>query len=233
MRLLISHLTRMRYPYVCVAGNRTDRTHIRPVLFGAQLRRALLRSEGGPFSLGTVVNLGPTQPCPDVPEVEDVTFSPEKVQDEKRLESTSFGKFMKQVAESSLQDIFGNDLVRLSGTSAAVAKGVGKASLGVLQADGDVDLQSGKPDGEHEIRCTFVDKALGELSLKVTDLRLWEKDHVTPAFSKIEAIRSRLRDCQLAVGLTRFYEIQRYPGFGHWLQVNNVFPIDDPLWARE
>lgn len=68
----------------------------------------------------------------------------------------------------------------------------------------------------------------------MTDLRLWASDQITPAFSEIEAIGTRLADCLVAVGLTRYFPVPSYPaGFGHWLQVNNVFPTEDPLWVRE
>gem|GEM_PF-2178214 len=40
-------------------------------------------------------------------------------------------------------------------------------------------------------------------------------------------------DCMVAVGLTRYWPVPRYPGFGHWLQINNVFPMEDPLWVTE
>ena len=235
MRILINHLTRMGYPYVCVAGIDTDGSHVRPVLDSAQLGRDLLCSEGGPFALGAVVDLGWAYPRRTLPEVEDVVFFPEQVTPAKlgMLEAVQFAKHIKRVAKSSLKEIFGDDLARKSPTAAAVPKDRGEASLGVLRVDGDADLRLGQSNEKHEIRFAFVDKDLGELALKVTDLRLWKQDHVNPDVSKVEDIRSRLNSCMVAVGLTRYWPASFYPGFGHWLQVNNIFPIDDPLWARE
>ena len=235
MRILINHLTRMRFPFVCVAGLREDGRHVRPVLECEQLGRDLLRSEDGPFSLGSVVVLGPTHSRPVVPEVEDAVFHPENVKPDSTLGSVKFGEVVKGFAKSSLGEIFGEDLVRLSGTAAAVRRDTGTASLGMLRVTGGSRLQSGvDPWGNPEIRCAISDPNLGELSLKVNDLRLWGKDHSTPALSEIEAIASRLQDCVVAVGLTRYYAVRSYPDeFGHWLQVNNIFPIDDPLWTRE
>ena len=211
---------------------KTARISVRLLEHG-QLRRALLCSEGGPFSLGAVVELGSTRSRGVVPQVEDVTFIPRQVKPEKMLDGVKFGEIIKSVAKSSLRKIFGDDLVSERSTSAAVPEGAGKASLGVLRVEGDANLRSSMPFGEYEIRFTFADPDLGELSLKVNDLRLWKTDHVTPAFSKIEDIRTRLTDCLVAVGFTRAYRVSSYPGPRHWLQVNNIFPIDDPLWARE
>ena len=183
--------------------------------------------------MGSILNLGPAQPRPVTPEKEDVVFVPQEARQEKSLEADRFEELMKRFAQPSLRDVFGDDLVRLSRTSAAVGKGQGIASLGVVQVAGNADLEAREPYGKPEIRFTYIDSDLGELSIKVTDLRLWRPDYKIPAFSQIEAIHTRLQDCLVAVGLTRYWEVPLYPGYGHWLQVNNIFPIGDPLWARE
>lgn len=233
MRILINHLTRMSHPWVCVAGIDTSRSHVRPVLDSTQLGRDLLRGNGGPFSLGSVVDLGAVDPRPTAPELEDVVFTPAKVRWEKVLESARFAELMERTTKASLKEIFGDELVRLSGTAAAVPEGRGIASLGVLKMDGGGDLDVRPGQSGPEVRFTFEDPDLGELSLKVTDLRLWRPDHVTPAEGRIKAIRPFLHDCIVAVGLTRFWQASLYPGFGHWLQINNVFPMEDPLWTTE
>lgn len=233
MRVLINHLTRMRKPYVCVAGIRADGAHVRPVLRCWQLNRALLQSKGGHFSLGAVVDLGSVVPRPTPPEVEDVVFVPDQVKLVKTLEGDEFRTQMAKVAKSSLQQIFGDELGRMSRTAAAVPEGRGKASLGVLRVNHGVTLHSEERLGEAAIRCTFRDRGLGELSLKVTDLRLWKEDQITPDRSRISAVSSQLAGCMLSVGLTRARSYSSYPGPQHWLQVNNVFPDSDPLWRWE
>lgn len=229
MRILINHLTRMRPGRICVAGVTTNGAHIRPVLDGEQLGRDLLSSEGGPFSLGQVVDLGKTRSRQSVPEVEDVVFRPEEVKPEKMLSSAEFGDVMKQFAKSSLVEIFGKDLIPHRRT-AAVSEGEGSVSLGVLRPEG-ARFSSGTPQ-DGGVRLTVEDTDLGDLTLPVTDLRLWKPDHRTPARRAVEGIRSALEGCLVAVGLSRPF---RPPGHSvprHWLQVNNLFPVGDPLWAR-
>ncbi len=87
----------------------------------------------------------------------------------------------------------------------------------------------GKPD----LRVHFVDPVFDSLAIKVTDLRLWQSDQATPAEANIERIKNALDDCYLAVGLSRAFPVSSYEGVWHWLQVNNVFPVADSLWARE
>ena len=230
MQVAINHLTRMKSPYVCVAGVDRNGSHIRPVLEDEQLHRLLLQSEGGPFSLGAVVDLGPTTPRPDVPEVEDVVFVRGRAKRVRNLDAVAFRRVLEYVAKPSLGEIFDADWVHDTKTALAVATGAGRASLGVLRPVGGVELTSRQYAGTQEIRFCFSDSDLGERSLKVTDIRLWEADQVTPSVANIDAILSRLDGCYIAVGLTRGWprEAPR-----HWLQVNNIFPKDDPLWARD
>ena len=223
----------MEKPYVCVAGIRSDGLHVRPVLESGRLGRDLLCSRGGPFALGAVVDLGSARPRPVVPEVEDVVCSLSRVRSEQMLKGVTFGNLLKRSAKASLSEIFGDDLLRMSRTATAVPKGAGIASLGVLQVRGRVSLFSTLSFEKPQIRCTFADQGLGELSLKVTDLRLWEVDHKTPVLSRLKALESRLSDCLVAVGLGRAYRVPAYPGSWHWLQINNIYPLEDPLWARE
>ena len=137
-----------------------------------------------------------------------------------------------RVTADSLRAIFGPDIARMSGTAAAVPQFSGSASLGVLRLDGarlSVETRYDPP----AIRVHFTDPDLGSLAIKVTDLRLWESDHASPAIANIKRIENALDDCYLAVGLSRALRVTNYEGVWHWLQINNVFPTSDPLWALE
>ena len=187
MRITVNHLTRMKRPYVCVAGVDQSGRSIRPVLASEQLPRSLLVSQGGPFRLGSVVEIGDPQPKPDVPEVEDVVFNPGRTRVVQHLDADEFRDLLNDAAEDSLRSIFGPAIVRKSETAAAVLEHTGTASLGVLRTnDANLTVQTsfGKPD----VRVHFSDPALGALAIKVTDLRLWEVDQVTPAAEQIERI---------------------------------------------
>ena len=237
MRITINHLTRMSQGYVCAAGVAIDSkgnySHIRPLRekkkpHNGRLERNCLRSNGGAFSLGSIVDLGPINRRHVVPEIEDVKFLLWKV---KHIQSLDVNPFIddaiKPLAKSSLREIFGEDLYRQSSTAAAVPKGKGLASLGVIGPLSDVELEAREYYGQQEIRFSLSDPDLGNIRLKVTDIRLWESDHITPSFKNIDAIQTRIDGCYISVGLTREYKSR------HWLQINNVFPESDPLWTRE
>ena len=237
MQIAVTHLTKMSHPYICVAGVDKKRDHRRPVLVSAtgkhkQLGCDLLSSNGGPFELGRVVDLERVRPLPVVPEKEDVVFDPAQAKFVKMLEEDQFLQLLERCAEDSLGSIFGQDLEQLSGTAAAVPEGKGEASLGVLRPS-EARLEIRWERNKEIIRFGFADPDFGEIKLKVNDLRLWESDYKTPATKAVNKISDNLEGCFVAVGLGRAYDVSSYPGPRHYLQVNNVYPRGDPLWARE
>jgi hypothetical protein len=60
VQIVVNHLTRMRGERICVAGiDMQTGEHVRPTTSAAApLTRRLLRSNGGPFEVGAVVDLG-------------------------------------------------------------------------------------------------------------------------------------------------------------------------------
>ena len=234
MHIVINHFTRMQpgSPYVCVAGV-SGTTHIRPVVSNGRLDRTLRRSQGGNFSLGAEVELGPTTLCPVVPQVEDVQFLPEQASHRRNLSDDEFLVILDSVAKQSLRDVFGPDLEPLSRTAAAVHKNAGEASLGILKLGFDASIWIDENWQKPKIRFSIEDPEFGELSPTVTDIRLWKADQATPSAENIRKIEGRLEGCYVAVGLTRAFSVPSYKGVWHWLQVNNIFPADDPLWLRD
>lgn len=232
MQIAITHLTRMGSPHICVAGIDKKWTHWRPVAAAREsgdwkLDRGWLRSQGGLLEVGAVIDFGEVQPAPTTPEKEDVVVDFGQAKFVKYLYRDRFVRMLDELASDSLESIFGTELEKLSPTATATLAGEGKASLGVLRLSGAVlELYE-----ESEIRLIFEDTGLGELELKVTDLRLWED--YSPKSDQIKRIQNEVEDCLVTVGLTGVYESPSYPGPRHWLQVNNIFPRENPLWARE
>ena len=72
-----------------------------------------------------------------------------------------------------------------------------------------------------------------DLDLSVTDIRLYQADHVAPNTDLVARIERRLNSDTgviLSVGLTRpFASSPDLPPM-HWLQVNNIHLNDDPTW---
>ncbi len=223
MRIVVNHFTQMKKgsSFVCVAGLPGE-SHVRPVLEFGRLDRSLRRSQGGAFALGSVVELGPTKPRPSDPEVEDVVFNRKHARHRRSLEPSEFLGVLDSVAEVSLADIFGPDLEALSRTAAAVPKGKGRASLGVIKVEDGAGFDYRETTG---IRFGFKDPSLGELALWATDIRLREANQSKPSVSSIRRVADRLSSGSfLSLGLTRAYQARAYSCERHWLQGEQHLP---------
>lgn len=234
MKIVVNHLTRMQQGYFCVAGLDVNTgEHVRPVLPGQRLPTSLLARYGGPFDMGVIVDLGAVKATPQKPEVEDHVFDLAKLNAAGTDEPAKFWRRLQQVARTRLRDIFGDALIPRGASSCAVDVGKGDASLGCLVPHQPPELYiRSRPGRSDQIRMRVSDRYF-HLDLGVTDIRLYDADHVTPDTKVVRRVVKRLQgglETILSVGLTRAYASS--PDFNpvHWLQVNNVHPKDDPLW---
>jgi len=72
-----------------------------------------------------------------------------------------------------------------------------------------------------------------DLDLSITDIRLYQSDHVTPNADLISRIDQRLKsgaDVILSVGLTRPFASSPDLSPMHWLQVNNIHFEENLTW---
>lgn len=159
--------------------------------------------------------------------VEDHLFDPEESDFEGQLEPGEFWNLLSQRTYSSLRDIFGPSLER-HGRTCYVAPGEGYCSLGYLVTHFfGIGVDFGK------VRASIQDSVFGQLSVAVTDLRLYEEDHETVNINVLQNIQRRIGELTsggaiLSVGLSR--PSPRISPYGHWLQVNNIHFRQYPLW---
>lgn len=228
MYVVITHLTRMRPGFICVAGiEPSTGRQIRPVLRG-QLTRDLLRQNGGPFEIGGAIHLGETLCVGSAPEVEDHLFDLRKVRYLRRLCPNEFWTVLTKTTNPSLTTLFGNQLqLNKIDRSCTCPEKTGCASLGHFRSSASPRLAV---NHWGRLRIDVADPRLSP-ELPVTDVRLFRSDQQTVRISLIDSLAKRLRDSNavLAVGLTRPYRKQGDPAPCHWLQVNNIHLHDDPL----
>jgi hypothetical protein len=212
VRILVNHLTRMQPGYFCVAGVEVGTPgHIRPVLRRGRLTTDLLRPNGGPFDVGSVVYLDPARArwlFDDVPD--------------------HYWDILDGVAQESLTEIFGSSL-ELWDESGTVDVGEGRASLGCLRPEEQPWLYV---DHRGTVRMV-LDYLIPSVDLSVNDLRLYEADGRTPRLDLVSSVQRRLKAgvaVILSVGLTRPWQKRGDTAERHWLQVNNIHLEDYPLW---
>jgi hypothetical protein len=229
VQIVVNHLTRMAAPRICVAGIDPDtRRHVRPTTPASDpIDRRLLDEEGGPFGIGTLVELGDVRANPSRPESEDHLFATAAAAATRRLEPGEYLQLLDAVAEDELDSIFGPDLERRGG-SFAIEEGQGAASLGVLRVQQPPDLEV---DGYGKLRFKLNDIEEPP-RLPVTDIRFFEADHRTLRRGAVEDVQQRLRDGPdvfLMLGLARAFIAQGDDCYRHWLQVNGLCIADRPL----
>ena len=234
MVITVTHLTRMRPPYICAAGLH-DQAAVRPVVMG-QLHKRWLRSNGGLFAVGAVVDLGPTKHVGAAPEHEDHSFNPACARCIRMADPKAFWQELKAVARPSVESIFGEDLLKRGHWSCAVDQGRGLASLGCLQVYGTVEIFVRGLDPQPTrsgLRLRFKDPILGKLDLGITDVRFFEDDFITVKEEVVAAVQTSIGrgiKLLLSVGLTRATVPADKPL--HWLQVNNIHLEDEARWNR-
>jgi len=228
VQIVITHLTRMSAPRVCVAGLEQDTdANVRPIPRYGQLEASDLRSRGGAFGLASPVELGEVVPRPSPPESEDVGFHLDHAEGSDPLSEDEFWALLQGSSESSLTEIFGAGLIR-DGQTASLALGGGPRSLGHLRPRGELTLEHWF--GKAKLHLTDAD--LGELRLPVTDLRLFNPETGELQEHLVGQLADRIvrYEAVLAVGLSRPWAPEDSQPPRHWLQVNNIHLDDNPLW---
>ena len=230
MHILVTAVTHMAKGYCCVAGiDQGTGEYVRPVLDG-RLPRDLL-APNGPFSLGTVVELGPVRDVGHAPMVEDRQFAPENARVTDRLDPDAYWRTIAAGVSRRLRDIFAN-LSQQGQRNAAVAEGGDTASLGLFAPASQPAFVIDEFDTELQIRMQLTDTELS-LSVPVTDIRFFDEAN-QPRPDIVERVAERLKagaGCVLGVGLGRAFQAQGDTQKRHWLLVHGVHLKDDPLWT--
>lgn len=219
MEIVVTHLTRMKDHYICVAGSTADGHHVRPVLRGARWTREWLLETSGPFTIGARIKLGDAKKVGRRPEVEDHLVDPAALTFNGRLRDNEFWDLLNSNVSPTLSACFGSDLARTTTGRASVPVGGGSASLGLVHVDG-AEFRASRSS----LRVEFRDPDLGALDLAIADIRMHNPDGtvrmptVGPCVRRLAAGRPLI----IAVGLSRPLRPRGHDEESHWLQVNNL-----------
>lgn len=227
MRIVTNHLTRMATGYVCVAGIDLDTgEHVRPVLRG-RIEQRFSGALGGPFDIGSVVDLGRVQYVGEPPETEDHRFDLHGIYSAGHLRGDRFWDVLQHTARSTFGEIFGSQL-RPNGRTLAVDEGYGQASLGLLVPETPPRLIEDRYGGVR------LEAQAGDFSgsFPITDLRMHDRNFAIDqrAVARIRQKLTRRVPVILGVGLTRPWQKPGDSKPYHWLQINNFHFADEPLW---
>jgi hypothetical protein len=227
MKIVIAHLTRMQKGHCCVAGmDIKTGAHVRCVCEDGRLPIAVLATHGGPFDMARVVELDGAKHAPEPPHMEDHVIRLDGVRSIPKVAPHWFWEFLDDWSDLSLQAIFGRELQQVGPSSCAIVEGFGRVSLGLFRARQPPELWIKEEAAGDQIRMKMCDDRF-RVSVSVTDVRLYQADHVIPNRRAVETVADAIErgvGVLLSVGLTRAFAGR------HWLQVNNIHLESDPTW---
>ena len=230
-KIVVNHLTKMKHPHICVAGlDVKSNEQVRPVLQNGQLDTSMLSDNGGPFALGAVVSLGEVTDIASPPEVEDRSFAVTAATLRAQLSGSEFWKAIDAVAQDDLTAICGEELVETS-RSFSTPAGQGSHSLGCYRP---ATIPTVGTDTYGKKVSVYAYMQLGGQIKKIpiTDIRLVDTSFEvsTAKVQRLEKLVKAAPDILFSVGLSRPFAKSGSTEKRHWLQINNVFVSQAPLW---
>jgi len=236
---IITDVTRMSSPRVCVFGYWMDLTPVRPTLAGrAAITEALLtRQARAPVRPFSIVELDFVAPNAHAPHTEDWTVEPHHWQ-------LVTGRIADEDAEMLLQHVLDPDVAAIFGTSIFtdhgwyVLQGEGHRSIGTVRPSSICSVLYGVSphDASWDYRITFEDQSGARYRLRVTDLafRRYCNDgrlKGEPPEVVSAALHRLLQQAEvyLRIGLARGRA--RYPD-RCYLQITGVHTFPDYLGGR-
>lgn len=224
MQIIVNHVTRMGGSRICVAGLDKDTlTHVRPTTPRTDLiTRELLRSEGGPFGPGALVDLGRVVPEGQPPEVEDHRFATTNAKHVEDLSDELYLAVLDDVSHDSIVAAFGTDVREIRPRKFAVPAGHGQLSLGVIE------VQNPRLYLDWGNLYIDINDGATRAKLRVTDVRFYEPDHKTIKSNVMQDVNRRVGTgitTYAMVGLARAMWDDD-GGSVHWLQCNGICLAD-------
>ena len=220
MEFVITHLTRMEFPHICVAGiDLGTLENVRLVLpYPHAFTHYLHTSCGGPLDLYARLGISATIPKGRPPETEDHEITLHHIRPLGKMDHRALWSLLSSRAKRDVNSIFGPAL-EITRNTYSSAPGQGTVSLGFLRPRYLVKLFVRQIEDRTKLALSYQESG-NRFALPVSDLRLHElKDGFPVNKAAVYAMNRQIEMASsviLSVGLTR-------PWAGrHWLQVNGI-----------
>lgn len=235
--IVVTDVTRMRRPRICVAGFFTDDgTQVRPIIPYEGITEGFLYRKGQlivtPFA---VLRLAFTKQVPNPPHSEDWEIDPSQRPELIRtLSEEERWEFLRSHVDDSVEEIFGTTIE----ADKYIIRGHGHTSLGTILPKRISTVSYSEKGGDKwDYRLVFTDEAEREFSLAITDLTFrvacdylmirkeWSPDRIGHSLQRVLS----QREVYLRIGLARGWE--EYPD-RCYVQVTGIYSFPDYLRGK-
>jgi len=170
VKLIITDVTRMKKPRVCVGAISEDWDSIRPVLPYPGIKESFLYMDNQevirPFSR---ITFDLIKPIVDPPHTEDWQFTPQIISYRGELTTSQRLSFLNKILDPSVKSIFSTEILNTNG-SPYVQYGKGKRSLGTVKPE-RIESVRIFPFGKSISSCiVFCDQEGVKYRFSITDL---------------------------------------------------------------
>jgi hypothetical protein len=231
--IIITDVTRMKAPRVCIAGVMEDGQSIRPVFPYGNIEEDWLYENGRaiirPFAK---INLNLIEPRNNPPHCEDWVIQPESRRFLGLLNEQDKKALLAKITDPSVEKIFGAEMQTTPGHF--IREREGCRSLGTVHARIVTRVILGKYDGKLDYRIEFVDESGCIYELAVTDLgfRYFVEHSLRPELGLARLASNLVQqfhqgEVYLRIGLAR----PTWKEHPHccFLQVNSIYTFPDYL----
>lgn len=241
IKLIITDVTRMKKPRVCVGAISEDWDSIRPVLPYPGIQESFLYINDQhvirPFSR---ITLDLIKPIVDPPHTEDWLFTEEIIDYRGELQEDHKLKFLNEILDPTVDSIFGTEVNHIN-SSCFVGYGTGKRSLGTIKVKSIENVNLTNNNGKISYRISFKDQASISYNLSVTDLsfRYYVKNNANQSHKNFSAITKKIEEnlqkaeTYLRIGLGRAWSPADSNIKPHcYLFITGVYSFPDYLDGR-
>jgi hypothetical protein len=235
--LIVTDVTRMRTPRVCVGCVDEQGSNIRPVLEWGNIEESWLSENGKavirPFAK---VAFELIRPKPQPPHSEDWIFRPEVKEYQGEISEAMRLCLLEGISDRDVVSIFGTEIQH--GPGSYIRENEGNRSMGTVRAAEINFVHYEQFDGIWGYRISFIDEGGESYRLTVTDLAFHcylDEIRVKQGYSG-DRIGAIVAEClqkkvvYLRIGLSR-PTWQKYPHCC-FLQINGVYSFPDYLKGR-
>jgi len=235
-KIAVTDITRMKPPFICIAGVYNDGRSVRPLMKGKRFDQNWCQRNGFVIKPFSVIELDFLEPRPTPPHTEDYYINPHHVVWVSQLDVEKKRQLLKMMDDGCVANIFGAELLSKENQKAKyIQTGSGNRSLGTIRPKSIQHFHYRQYEHCWDYRLAFTDQCGEEYQVKIVDLSfqsMMDYQRVVQGFSPRQVEQYAMdhifgvEDLYLRLGLARGFA--DYPDCC-FLQITGVYPIPDYL----